>query len=136
MAYAWTKDLETGNATIDTQHKQLIKAINDLLEACTAGKGRSVLGSTLDFLSDYTAKHFSDEEKLQTQSGYPDYINHKKLHEGFKATVRDLGQQLKTEGATIPLLSKVNSNIGGWLVNHIKKEDTKVAAHLNAHKKS
>ncbi|MEG0542614.1 MAG: hemerythrin, partial [Angelakisella sp.] len=33
MAYQFTKDLETGNPTIDTQHKQLIQAINDLLTA-------------------------------------------------------------------------------------------------------
>jgi hemerythrin len=135
MAYVFTKDMETGNSTIDTQHKQLFKAINDLLDACLEGKGRAALGSTLDFLSDYTAKHFADEEKLQMQSGYPDYANHKKLHDAFKITVRDLSQQLKAEGATIPLLGKVNSNIGGWLVNHIKKEDTKVAAHISAHKK-
>ena len=35
MAYQFTKDLETGNALIDSQHKQLIQAINDLLDACS-----------------------------------------------------------------------------------------------------
>lgn len=31
MAYVWSKDLETGNAMIDSQHKELIEAINALL---------------------------------------------------------------------------------------------------------
>lgn len=130
MAIDWTKDLETGNQTIDSQHKQLIQAINNLTTACAAGKGRDNLPETIDFLANYTAKHFGDEEKLQMQSKYPDYPNHKKLHDGFKAVVADLGQKLKAEGPTGVLVIQVNSNIGGWLVNHIKKEDTKVAAHL------
>lgn len=43
MAYSWTADLETGNAKIDDQHKQLFVAINNLLEACSKGKGRDAL---------------------------------------------------------------------------------------------
>lgn len=132
MAYEWSRELETGNAMIDSQHKQLIKAINDLLAACASGKGRAEMVHTIDFLSDYTAKHFGDEERLQMQHGYPDYANHKKYHDAFKIVVRDLGRQLKAEGATIPLVSKVNTSIGGWLINHIKKEDVKVAAHIKS----
>lgn len=41
MAYVWSKDLETGNAMIDSQHKELIEAINALLAACATGKGRA-----------------------------------------------------------------------------------------------
>jgi hemerythrin len=132
MGYTWSKDLETGNTTIDTQHKQLIQAINDLLAACASGQGRAALDKTLDFLNQYTAKHFGDEEKLQLQYKYPDYPNHKKLHEGFKTTVKELSRRLQAEGPTITLVGKVNSSIGDWLVNHIKREDTKVAAHIRA----
>lgn len=40
MRYEMTKDLETGNALIDSEHRQLFKAVNDLLDACSQGKGR------------------------------------------------------------------------------------------------
>ena len=33
MRYEMTKDLETGNALIDSEHRQLFKAVNDLLDA-------------------------------------------------------------------------------------------------------
>ncbi|MDR2114943.1 MAG: bacteriohemerythrin [Planctomycetaceae bacterium] len=128
MAYTWTKDLETGNLLIDSQHQQLIKAINDLLVACSSGQGRDTLHQTLDFLVSYTSKHFGDEEKLQQQYQYPDYPNHKKLHDNFKAFVQDLATQMKASGPTITLVSKVTSGVGEWLLNHIKREDTKVAA--------
>lgn len=135
MPYTFTKDLETGNPLIDSQHRQLIDAVNNLLAACQSGKGRAELSNTLKFLQDYTAKHFSDEEKLQLQSHYPDYVNHKKYHDDFKKVVAGICSELDKDGPTVVLVGKVNSAIAGWLINHIKKEDTKVAAHLKAAQK-
>jgi len=132
MAYNFTPDLVTGNATIDSQHKELIAAINNLLDACSKGKGRDTLHDTAQFLYDYTTKHFADEEKLQLASKYPDYTNHKKYHEGFKKDVLDIITQLNAEGPTIVLVYKVNNSIAGWLLNHIKREDVKVAAHIRS----
>lgn len=132
MAYQFTKDLETGNATIDSEHRQLIQAVNDLLAACSSGKGRMELEKTTRFLSDYTAKHFSHEEMLQKQSKYPDYINHRRLHEEFKKVVADLLHRLEQEGPTVALVGQVNTAIGGWLVKHIKQEDAKLAAYLRS----
>jgi hemerythrin len=130
--FTWSKDLETGNDLIDSQHKQLIEALDNLMEACSGGKGRAVLVETMDFLESYTAKHFSDEEDLQRQYNYPEYTSHKRLHDGFKTVVAKLGRQLKAEGPTITLVGKVNADIGAWLVNHITREDTKVAAHVRS----
>ncbi len=134
MAYNWDKALETGNLIIDEQHKSIIKAINDLLDACSMGKGRVEVEKTLKFLKDYVVKHFNDEEKLQIKSNYPDYKAHKEKHEAFKNTVDDIYQEFKENGASIGLVAKVNMSIGGWLINHIKSEDKKVAEHIKANK--
>jgi hemerythrin len=130
MPFLWTKDLATGNHTIDFQHKQLFEAINNLLEACSQGRGYAQIDNTLIFLANYTVRHFGDEEKIQQQFQYPDYQNHKKLHEVFTNTVNDLGKQLRLEGPSINLIGKINYTIGTWLVNHIKKEDQKLAAYI------
>ncbi|MDR1972117.1 MAG: hemerythrin family protein [Treponema sp.] len=132
MRYEWDKTLETGHEMIDSQHKQLFAAINDLLAKCEEGKGTDELGKSLDFLNDYTIKHFFDEEKLQQKYNYPDYPNHKQYHEGFKKTVRDLKVQLIMKGPTAELLQEVHSKIGDWLVSHIKVQDSKLAAHIKA----
>jgi len=39
-------------------------------------------------------------------------------------------KELQLQGPTIVLIGKVNSKIGDWLVNHIKKEDVKIAEHI------
>jgi len=134
MAYIWTKELAIGNSLIDAQHKQLVNSVNELMDACLRRKGRASLSATLDFLIDYTLKHFSDEENIQLQYRFPEYASHKRLHESFKVSVVELAQQLKAEGATVALVAKLNSNLGGWLVNHLKVEDKKIGDHIrNCH---
>jgi hemerythrin len=130
MTYAWTPDLETGNNLIDSEHKELFRAINDLLTACKSGQGKTALEKTLDFLSSYTVKHFGDEENLQVKYGYPDYPNHKQLHTAFVKFVHDLCAKIKAQGPTTVLLGQVTTGVGDWLINHIKREDVKVSAHL------
>ena len=135
MAFTWTKELETGNAQIDAEHKELIAAINNLLAACSVGKGRSELAATVDFLRQYTKTHFAHEQALQIQTKYPDYANHKKYHEEFVKTVEQLSARLKEEGPSVPLVGEINRQLGDWLVRHIKTEDVKVARHIMAQKK-
>jgi hemerythrin len=130
MAYTWNKRLETGNVTIDNQHKELIAAINSLLDACSEGKGRTKIEETSQFLVNYTKRHFADEEKLQLQSHYPDYANHKKYHEGFVQEVNQIVAELKKEGPTLVMVGKINNAIAGWLIRHISTEDVKVANHI------
>ncbi len=130
MAYIWDKSLETGNLEIDSQHRSLVDAVNNLLDACSQGKGRNEVEQTLKFLQDYVVKHFGDEEKLQIKSNYPDYKAHKEKHEAFKNQVNEIVDEYKKGGATIALVAKVNSSVGGWLISHIKSEDKKVAAHI------
>jgi len=135
MAFLWTKELETGNTQIDTEHKELIQAINNLLEACGSGKGRKEIASTVDFLNQYTRTHFAHEQVLQQKYKYPDYENHKNYHEGFIKTVDSISTRLKAEGPTIQLVGEVNMQLGNWLINHIKREDVKVAKHILAQTK-
>lgn len=79
MKYELTPDLLTGNALIDSEHRQLFAAINDLMDACSQGKGRDKILSTAKFLTGYVAKHFGDEEQLQMRSKYPNYPAHKQF---------------------------------------------------------
>lgn len=130
MAYQWTSELETGNSLIDNQHKELIEAINKLLDACSKGKGRMEIADTLNFLNEYIIRHFRDEESLQQRYHYPDRVNHKQYHEAFKRSVSDIITEFNQSGANVALVAKTNSVIAGWLINHIKKEDVKVAAHI------
>ena len=115
---------------IDEQHEQLFGHINNLLRACGEGKGRVELGRVVQFLIDYTEEHFSAEERLQDKYKYPDRENHKRYHEVFEHALREMADELEREGATVTLVGKINKSVGDWLVNHVKKQDVRVAAHI------
>ena len=132
MAYKWDSSLETGYDKVDNQHKQLVAAVNNLMEASSSGKGDEAVMDTLDFLTGYAVKHFFDEEKLQVDYEYPDYLNHKRLHDDFKTTVGDLVQRVRGEGPTETIIGEVSSIIGAWLLNHIKGDDFRMAAFVKA----
>jgi hemerythrin len=128
--YVWDDSVKTGHDMIDEQHKQLFAAINGLLKACRENKGNDELTRSLNFLNDYTIKHFFDEEQVQKKFNYPDYPAHKKLHDDFKATVRDMKIRLIMKGPSEALINEVRKKIGDWLVTHIKGNDIKLGAYI------
>jgi hemerythrin len=128
--YVWDESVRTGHELIDEQHKQLFAAINSLIKTCEEGRGSEELTKSLNFLNDYTIKHFFDEEQIQQKFKYPEYPHHKKLHDGFKATVRDMKVQLIMKGASPELVNEVRVKIGDWLVTHIKGNDIKLGAYI------
>lgn len=129
MRYEVTKDLETGNTLIDSEHRQLFAAINNLMDACSQGHGRDQIATTTRFLNDYVGKHFRDEEQLQVQSKYPGYPAHKQFHDKYKMDLAQVGNELTSAGPTLAVLNKLNQAVG-ILMTHIRTEDKKLAAHV------
>ncbi len=129
MAFVWTKDLETGHTMIDNEHKQLIKAADELVEACGQGKGRQELGNAVEFLSNYTKTHFAHEEELMVKNKYPDYTSHRSWHQAYIKEIENVFGRLKKEGATIALVAEVNMKVS-QLILHIKSLDLKLAQFM------
>ena len=130
MAFVWSPDLETGNAVIDNQHKQLIAALNALYDAYLNGKEHQEVARTMDFLVGYTIKHFADEEALQAKHKYPDYFAHKQAHGHFRDVAQELAKQLAQDGPTDEFINQVYATVGEWLLRHIRAEDFKMATYV------
>jgi hemerythrin len=134
--YVWDSSFETGHAVVDGQHRQLVEALNRLVDASKQEHGMGELERTLEFLVGYTIKHFKDEEALQKRYEYPEYLRHKGYHDAFKKEVGGYVESLQKEGANPDLLVEVYTRIGNWLVNHIKGEDFKMATYVKAHEQN
>jgi hemerythrin-like metal-binding protein len=130
--YRWDDSFVSGVRLIDARHKRLFEAINRLIDACEQGKGKEELAKSLMFLSDYTIKHFSEEEALQQKYGYGEYPAHHQLHENFKKTVRDFAAELDSNGPSEELVERLKKEVGGWLITHVKAVDLKMAAIIKA----
>lgn len=118
----WTTELETGIPFVDSDHRILVRLLNQVLACVDAHEETQVLGSVLNALTDYTVYHFAREEKLQTLCGFDGAVHHAELHGSLAHEVDTLRtkflsdpQNLSSEGLAEFLTS--------WLIDHIVKED-------------
>lgn len=127
-AYIPWRDLySVGNESIDLQHRQILSIIGDLHNAIGADRGCAVIEETLDRMVFYTMTHFQHEEQLMRACGYPDYENHKALHDKmqrYTATLR-ANSNLLTGGDLLGFLKR-------WWVQHIRGEDQRYVPYLAA----
>jgi len=66
----WSEKLETGIASIDEQHRQIVDLINTLQE--NIGRGELTLAAqTLQTLIEHKMAHCEHEEALLRHSGFP-----------------------------------------------------------------
>lgn len=130
MYAEFTDDLLTGNETIDSQHRELIGKINDLLVSCEERSNQGGAARMLNFLADYTEFHFNEEEALQKSIGYPGLKEHMEKHEELRITVRDLHEMLtEEEGPSDAFVEKVSEKVRDWLFYHIQTFDRSVAEY-------
>lgn len=128
---AWQENFRLGDKNVDNQHRKLFELLSEIVGSCLDGSDIEKLQQTLDFLVEYTVRHFYDEESLQVQYSYPDYKRHKQLHEEFKATVTAIVEEFQRNGSSAKLSEDVNKTVVKWLTNHIMNEDKKVGAFLH-----
>jgi hemerythrin len=115
----WTNDLDTGIDVIDNQHKRIVEYINKLDDTRQTHDLEEV-GKVLDELVDYTLSHFTFEESLMEEAGYPFINAHKRVHELFVRRVSDYLQRFKMgEDISEELLNTLKA----WLINHIRNDD-------------
>jgi len=129
-AFVWKDCYNLENEQVDLQHRKLFDLANGIVEACAKGSDEHKLQETINFLVNYTIRHFHYEEELQKQYNYPDYNRHRALHEDFRITVSNLILKFKEGGSTTELSDDVNLIVVRWLINHIQREDKKIGDHI------
>jgi hemerythrin len=79
----WSDKYSLNVPGIDEQHKKLVRLVNDMYDAMHAGKGRDMIGTVIAEFVDYTDYHFKAEERLLRQNRYPEYDEHKEMHDNL-----------------------------------------------------
>jgi hemerythrin len=131
MKLTWDESQSTGIAEIDNQHKRLVIELNALMDAMRKGAGKEQLSKTLEFLGEYVQKHFQDEEKCFDKFKCPFAGENKRAHQEFLATFTKLKADFDEQGPTLPLIIRVENEIGGWYLRHVKGVDCKLKTHLS-----
>jgi len=131
----WTEDLSVGVEEIDTQHKELFRRINSLVDAIRKAECKLVIDGVIKFLEEYAIMHFSEEEGYMKRYGYPEYLQHKTQHGIFMKSLSDLKEQAglpRVQGRSYELSVTTNQMVVDWIIVHITRVDRKLGEFLKA----
>lgn len=121
----WSKALESGIPNIDAQHQELFRQVDILIDGKNANRHKEVL----DYLEQYIAKHFSDEQKMHAESKYPKAAEHKRYHDEYVKVFKQLKDKYIKEGPTPANNMEINKSVVGWLKDHIMVRDKEFAVY-------
>ena len=128
----WDIDLETGYDLVDDQHKKIFDLINKILESDSISNKKKMekhIKTTLDFLVSYAIEHFAAEESLMVSSDYPQYKQHKKMHDDFVTNLGELLGGHKDDIGIVAANDVINNFILKWLESHILGADKHMVIH-------
>ena len=129
----WSDNLAVGVATIDSQHKELFKRINNLVLAIKQHRCKSEIDGTLKFLDDYARVHFAEEEKHMKDSQYAGYEEQVEAHKKYLAALIELKAEAalpRVSGSSYDLSATTNQVVVDWIVDHILKLDMQFGNYL------
>lgn len=118
IMFEWSGEYVVGIGSVDDQHQQLIKLINDFYISL---KDERAKGTLFEGMLEYTRHHFDDEEKHMRLHGYPEYPEHRLQHQAFVAKAMDLQARFK-QGELVTSLEATNY-LRRWLSEHILRVD-------------
>ncbi len=128
----WTQDLTVDEGKIDEQHRELFKRITKLVSAIKSKTCKYEIGPTTVFLEVYIIEHFRDEELMMSKAGYPDFEEHKAIHENFISDFAKLRMNLESESSTYTKSVYTNQIVVDWILAHIQEMDKSFGKFLSS----
>lgn len=125
----WMESYSVSDDTIDAEHRRLLDIINDLYAEKATGRGSDALAGILDQLEEYTRSHFAHEEDVLRECSYPQYDDHKRLHDEMVSRTRVIRAQYRAGQTGLP--DDLLLFLRDWWVNHITRLDKQYATYLS-----
>ena len=132
MPIVWTPNLSVGVEHIDAQHKIWFEKANELFEAGKERRAQDYINTMIDFLDEYTKKHFKDEEAYMEEIRYPELDAQKRAHAIFINDLAKLKKDYNETGGNILVIINANKIVIDWLTNHIQNMDKKIGDYVKS----
>jgi len=127
---SWCDKYATGIDQIDKQHRHLVVLTNQLYSACFAPHDvlESVFKEAMSRMVEYVRFHFNDELKLLKAINYPDYQNHKKMHDTLVNNILDTVKSYNEGKNHIP--NNFVRTLVDWVFSHIAFYDKQYSLYV------
>ena len=124
----WSNEISVQDSVLDAQHQQILRVINDLFDAISAGQtSKEELGGLLYRLQIFTVTHFQCEEAYMKYADCPFYKEHSKLHR-IMAQKTELFTSHLERGDLDP--GELLRFLKDWWLSHIRKSDMEYVSYV------
>lgn len=118
----WENRFYVNDARLDSDHRQMFDALNDLWQIVDQDSDPSTIQPALAHVSTLMKAHFEKEEAILDEWNYPRLQDHRQEHRQFTGRLDLLTKRLMHDERSIGTAETLDL-IGDWLCNHILKND-------------
>ena len=126
----WKDEFSVGSVKLDAQHKYMFGLINELFAAMRKGHDAAKVKRVSDGAFDYSRIHFTDEERIMLQNGFPQFTSHRQIHQDYSQEIKRLMAESQRRFGDIS--SELLRFLKAWWLNHILNMDQKYAPYIAA----
>ena len=131
--FVWKEAFNTNIPVLDRQHRKIFAVLNRLYDAVQTPVDKKYVLQSLREMNEYSNLHFTTEERLMSQYGYPELETQKEQHKYYRdQMVVQLTRAFFEEKEAVCLNSL--QFLRNWFLDHILQEDLKfgeAVAHKN-----
>lgn len=124
--FVWNNRYLIGNEEVDVQHQHLFELANQLVEA---SRDDEIIRLLMLFYQ-HAREHFSAEEELMKQAGYPDYLRHVEAHNQMLGKLAELSKTVQQKQWNP---SELKVFVTRWVLVHILDDDMPMGEYLKQH---
>lgn len=125
----WSDKFSVGVKSLDSQHINLFKILNELHDSMKSGNDQSTVTPLLHKLLTYAREHFAEEEKLLQQVKYPGLGRQRAQHHAITIRVVEFLSRYKTDQKAFTF--ELILFLSDWLRKHILREDKEYSAWVS-----
>ncbi len=127
MALAYNpKTMATGVPSVDAQHQELFRRVNQLHDAMRQGRGREEVGKLLEFLGGYIVEHFTEEEQWMERLKCPAAAENRQAHRHLLAKFQEFRAAFQKGELSPTALIQLYDVLTDWLVKHVQGVDVRL----------
>jgi hemerythrin-like metal-binding protein len=121
---------ETGNKTLDSEHKILFQSIRECSSMALNGATCEYLMTKLNELYGRLETHFLNEERMMSVLGTKQIEMHKNQHLNLLVMLKKSIAHFADKETKIKAVQKILVDLFEWYETHIEYEDKKLALHI------
>jgi hemerythrin len=121
-------EYSVGIDSMDEEHRQLIRLINELYEEMKERKDRDSIEQFLGDIHAAVSAHFALEERLMSKAGFEEFDAHKEDHEELLDQIRDMMDVFDQDSERG--MSVLRERLSDWFASHFATFDARLHGKL------